>query len=223
MKHFSIWQWVDHVRGLDEEGTRPAMDAHLSSGCRRCGRIVDVLRGVVRTAQGERSFEPSEQALRNAQAIYPLYAAESESLPRLVARLLHDSFLAPQPAGLRTQSRVARHALFLAGSYHLDLQLEHQPASGMVTLTGQLADQSRPDASRAGTPVWLKERKRLVATTLCNQFGEFHFQYDIERDLKLHLPLPTDGKRLEIELNSLNPAPVSRRPATPRRRPVRRR
>jgi hypothetical protein len=222
MKHFSIWQWVDHVRGLDQGGTRPAMDAHLSSGCRRCGRIVDVLRGVVATAQGERYFEPSEQVLRNAQAIYPLHTAESESVPRLVARLLHDSFLAPLPAGLRTQSRVARHALFEAGSYHLDLQLEHQPASGVVTLIGQLADQTRPEASRAGTPVWLKERKRLVATTLCNQFGEFQLQYGIEQNLRLHLPLPTDGKRLEIELNSLRPAPVSR-PATPTRRHIRRR
>lgn len=222
MKHFSIWQWVDHVRGLDEVATRPAMDAHLSSGCHRCGRIVDVLRGVVATAQDEGYFEPSDQVLRNAQAIFPLYTPESESLPRLVARLLHDSFLAPLPAGLRTQSRVARHALFEAGSYHLDLQLEHQPASGVVNLIGQLADQTRPETSRAGTPVWLKARKRLVATTLCNQFGEFQFQYDIEQNLRLHLPLATDGKRVEIELNSLSPAP-SRRPETPRSRQLRRR
>jgi hypothetical protein len=221
MKHFSIWQWVDHVRGLGE-GAGPAMDAHLSSGCRRCGRIVDVLRGVVETAPRDRDFEPPDQVLRNAQAIYPLYTAESESLPRLVARLVHDSFLAPLPVGLRTQSRVARHALFEAGSYHLDLQLEHQPASGVVTLIGQLADQTRPDASRAGTPVWLKERKRLVATTLCNQFGEFQLKYDSEQNLRLHLPLPTDGKRLEIELKSLSPAPVSRRPAKTKLRKVRR-
>jgi hypothetical protein len=223
MKHFSIWQWADYVRGLGDGGTRPAMDAHLSSGCRRCGPIVAVLRGVAVTSQGERNFEPSEQTIRNAQAIYALHTLESESLPRLVARLMHDSFRAPLPAGLRTQNRVARHALFEAGSYYLDLQLEHQPASGVVTLIGQLADRTRPEASRAGTPVWLKERKRLVATTLCNQFGEFQLQYDIElSQLRLHLPLPTAGKRLEIPLNSLSPAPLTRA-ATPKRRRTRRR
>jgi hypothetical protein len=221
MKHFSIWQWADYVRGLGEGESRSAMDAHLSSGCRRCGRIVDVMRSVAVTAQGERDFEPSEQTVRNAQAIFALRTPESESLPRLVARLIHDSFRAPLPAGLRSQNRMARHALFEAGSYSLDLQLEHQPASGVVMLIGQLADKTSPGASRAGTPVWLKERKRLVAATLCNQFGEFHLTYDIERNLHLHLPLSTAGKRIEIPLKSLSPAPISR-PATPKVRSIRR-
>jgi hypothetical protein len=223
MKHFSIWQWADYVRGLGEGGIRPAMDAHLLSGCSRCGPIVDVLRGVAVTAQEERNFEPSEQVVRNAQAIYALHTRQSEGWPRLVARLIHDSFRAPLPSGLRTRNRVARHALFEAGTYCLDLQLEHQPASGLVTLIGQLADRTRPEASSAGTPVWLKARRRLVGTTLCNQFGEFQFQYAIEHShLRLHLPLSTAGKRLEIPLNSLSPAPVIRRATAKRRQRPRR-
>jgi hypothetical protein len=208
MKHFSDWQWADYTRGVVESAARTAMDAHLSSGCRRCGRLVDAMRRVTLMAQREGHYEPPAQAIRNAQAIYALYAPEKDSLPKIVARLVHDSFRAPLPAGLRTRNGGARRAMFEAGSYSLDVQLEHRPASGSVTLIGQLANRARPDSNLAGTPVWLKERKGLVATTVCNQFGEFQFEYQTELDLRLYLLLVTEGKRLEIPLDSVSPAPV---------------
>lgn len=210
MKHFGIWQWADFVRDLGEKEARSAMATHLSSRCPRCQRIVDVLRGVAVTAQGERDYEPPEQAIRHAGAIYSLQRPEKISFPRLVARLVHDSVREPLPAGMRAQSRASRHVLFEAGSYYLDLQLEHQPASGLVTLIGQLADCTRPETSTAELPVWLKERKRLVATTLCNRFGEFQLEYAPAGNLRLQIPLPAARKRLEVSLNRLNPAPLSR-------------
>jgi hypothetical protein len=222
MKHFSDWQWADYVRGVVEHAARTAMDAHLSSGCRRCGRMVDVLQGVALMAQGERNHEPPEHVIRKAKAIYALHRPEKDSLPKAVARLMHDSFRAPLPAGLRTGNRGPRHALFEAEGYYLDLQLEYQPTSGLVTLIGQLANRDRLGSSAAGTPVWLKERNTLVATTVCNQFGEFQLQYPIEGDLRLHLPLATEGKGLEIPLNSVSPAPGGRPQAERKRRRTRR-
>jgi hypothetical protein len=218
MTHYSDWQWTDYARGLVEDGVRAAMDTHLASGCRRCGRTVDVLRNVAQMAQGESSYEPPAQAIRNARAIYALNRPEQDSLPKAVARLIHDSFRTPLPAGLRAGNRVARHALFEAGNYSLDVQLEHRPASGVVTLIGQLANRARPDSNLAGTPVWLKERNRLVATTVCNQFGEFQLEYHIELDLRLHLPLATEGKRLEIPLDSVSPGPAGRPQPTRKRK-----
>ena len=218
MKHFSDWQWADYARGMVEDGTRTTMDAHLSSGCRRCGRILDVLRRVALMAQGESNYEPPEQIIRNAQSIFALHRPEKDSVPKAIARLIHDSFRAPLAAGLRTGSRVARHALFHAGSYYLDLQLEYQPASASVTLVGQLANRDRLGNSTAGTPVSLKERDQLVATTVCNQFGEFQLQFLIRPNLHLHLPLPTDGKRLEVPLNSVSPVSFSQREAARKRR-----
>lgn len=221
MKHFSDWQWADYVRRVVEDPARMVMDAHLSSGCRRCGRMVDVLRGVAVTAQGEGNYEPPEQVIRSATAIYALHRPEKDSLPKAVARLIHDSFRAPLPAGLRAGSRQARHALFQSGSYYLDLQLEDQPESASVTMMGQLANRDRLGGSTAGTPVSLMEGDQLVATTVCNQFGEFQLQFHIKPDLHLHLPLPTEGKRLDIPLNRVSPAPAGR-PHTARKRTRRR-
>ena len=136
MKHFNIWQWTDYARGLADEVHRPAMDAHLSSGCARCARTASTLRSVTAIAGGEAGHEPPEHAIRYAQAVYSLFRPETTSLPRLLARLVHDSVREPLPAGIRAQARLSRHALYEAGSYYLDLQLDMQPASGLVTLVG---------------------------------------------------------------------------------------
>src|SRR5262245_25343926 len=109
------------------------MASHLSSRCAGCQQIVKGLRGVALTARGELAYEAPESAVRLAQAIYSLQRPDSASLPRLIARLVHDSARAPLPAGIRAQNSLSRHALFEAGSYYLDLQLEHQPVSGLVT------------------------------------------------------------------------------------------
>jgi anti-sigma factor RsiW len=223
MKHFSIWQWTDYVRVLGDDVTRSAMDAHLTSGCARCQRTVNVLRGVASTARDEADYEPPEHAIRYAQAIYSLSRPEKASLPRLIARLVHDSIRDPLPAGMRSQDRPSRHALYEAGSYCLDLQLEQQLASGLVMLIGQLADRKKPATSTADVPIWLMDRKSLVASTLCNPFGEFQLEYAPARDLRLHVPLRAAGKRLEVPLDRLTPGlPGKPRPAKIARRQTRR-
>ncbi len=229
MKHFNIWQWTDYARALGDDVARAAMDTHLSAGCARCQRIVNVLRGVDSTARGEAGYEPPEHAIRYAQAIYSLSRPETIGFPRLIARLVHDSIREPLPAGMRAQGMraqdsPARHALYEAGSYCLDLQVEQQLASGLVTLIGQLADRNKPAANTADVPVWLMERKSLVASTLCNPFGEFQLEYAPARDLRLHVPLRAAGKRLEVSLDRLTPDYLRRpRPAKTGRRQTRRR
>jgi RNase P subunit RPR2 len=217
MKHFTVWQWTDFVRGLVEgEGARSSMEAHLSSRCPRCERIVNVLRAVTVTARAEAGYEPPERAIRYARAIYSLYQPEKISLPRLIARLVFDSGRAPLSAGMRAQSRLSRHTLYAAGSYYLDVQLEHQPGSGLISLTGQLADRNKPAASTAGLPVRLMERKSLVAGTLSNGFGEFHLECAPARNLRLQVPLPAVRKRLEVPLGDFYAGPIIA-PATKRR------
>jgi hypothetical protein len=224
MTHFSIGQWTDFVRGLVETGPRTAMEAHLS-GCRRCERFVGVLHDVAVTARGEADHDPPAYAIRYAHALFSQYRPETLSFPRMVARLVHDSARAPLPAGMRSQGRLSRQALYEAGSYCLDLLLEHQPRSGLITLIGQLADRDKPATITADVPVWLMERKNLVASTLCNRFGEFQLEYAPARDLRLHIPLAAARKRVEVSLNRLNPGPPLTRsqPANIRRRHTRRR
>jgi hypothetical protein len=204
MKHFNIWQWADYARGLAGGVDRSAMDAHLASGCARCARTASTFRSVAAIAGGEARHEPPDHAIRCAQAIYSLFRPETTSLPRMLARLVHDSLREPLPAGIRAHSRLSRHALFEAGSYYLDLQLELQRPSGPVTLVGQLADRHNPTAHSA-VPVWLMQQKRVVASTVCDRFGEFQLEYTPSRDLRLCVPIPEVNKRLEIQLNRLTP------------------
>ena len=82
--------------------------------------------------------------------------------------------------------------------------------SGLVTLIGQLADRNKPATSTADVPVWLMERKSLVASTLCNRFGEFQLEYAPARNLRLHVPLPAAGKRLEVSTGSPDARTASR-------------
>ena len=222
MKHFDVWQWAEFVRGLSEGVARSAMEMHLSSRCSGCQRTVDLLRGVAVTAQSEASYEPPEHAIQRAKAIWALYRPETARFPRLLARLVLDSAREPLPAGMRTQDRPSRHVLYEAGSCYLDLQIEHQPASGLMTLIGQLTDREKSAASTAVVPVWLMERKSLVASTLCNRFGEFQLQYEPAPHLRLCVPLRAAGKRLEVPLNRLAPGRPSRpRPVKTARRQLR--
>jgi len=72
--------------------------------------------------------------------------------------------------------------------------------------------------SSACVPVWLMRRKSVVASTLCDRFGEFQLEYTPARDLSLYLPLRDAHKRLEIPLSRLTPEPRALRPPTARRR-----
>ena len=141
---------------------------------------------------------------------------------RLVARLISDSAREPLPAGIRSQDRMSRRALYEAGDYHVDLQLERQPASGLVTLVGQLAAR-RQATSMTDVPVWLMERDSLVENTTCNAFGEFQLEYEPRRNLRLFVPLREAGKRLEIALDHLTPGGrIPMRGALPARKAPRR-
>jgi hypothetical protein len=203
MKHFTIWDWVDFARGVVDQTVRLAMQAHLSSGCSQCERTVRVLRGVSTVARGEAQYDPPERAMRYARALYSLHRPEKVGLARLVGRLIHDSALAPLPAGMRAegQEHATRHLLFEGGGYYLDVQLEQQPESGRLNLVGQIAARNNLDASTANLPVWLLERTSLVASTLSNKFGEFQLECAPARSLLLRVPLPDLGKRLEVSLS----------------------
>ena len=209
MKHYDNWHWADFVRGVAEPTVRQAMAAHLSAGCARCATLADTMRAIATTARED--VAPPEYALRIAHALFAAAFPEKSTLRKLVARLVFDSALEPLPAGLRAQDRVSRRALYEAGGYHVDIQLERQPASDVVTLVGQLADHIQPATSTADVPIWLMERESLVESTVCNQFGEFQLEYEPRRNLRLYVPLPEAGKRLEIPLSRLTPGGSRRR------------
>jgi hypothetical protein len=206
MAHFDNWQWADFARELCDEPTRSAMQAHLASGCSSCRRTADTLRAIVVAARGESAVTPPDYAVRYAQAVYSHLREETNrtetKLERLLARLVYDSAREPLPAGIRTGERLSRHAIFAAGDHQVDLQLDREPTSDIITLVGQVVGRDQTSGLE-DVPVWLMQRDRLVTTTTCNTFGEFHLEYEPRRNLRLLFSLEEVGKRVEIALDHL--------------------
>lgn len=183
------------------------MQSHLSSGCPSCQNTAATLHAVAAEAKADADCAPPEAAVRAAHALYAIVRPETislGSLVRVVAQLVYDSAREPLPAGIRSQDRMSRRALYEAGEYRVDLQLERRPDSGVVTLVGQLAARLQA-TSITDVPVWLMERDSLVGNTTCNTFGEFQLEYEPRRNLRLFVPLSDVGKRLEIALDHLTP------------------
>ena len=199
MAHFDSWHWADFVRGLCDEPTRSVMQDHLSSGCPGCQRTVDTLRKIIVAAKED--VAPPEYVVRYAQAAFS-HRRPDTKLERLIARLVYDSAREPLAAGLRTEERVSRRAIFAAGDHQVDLQLDREPTSDVITLIGQVVGRDQT-SGLADVPVRLMQRDRLVTRTMCNAFGEFHLEYEPRRHLRLLFSLEEVGKSVEIALDLL--------------------
>jgi hypothetical protein len=197
MRHFETWQWADFSRGLDTGIDRSVMQAHFEA-CARCRRTVEILSDVAVIAAAEPAKTPPRDVVRLAKAIYTPPPSQ-----RLLARLVFDSFLAPLPAGVRTQDRQTRQAVYEAGSYCVDVRVEHQPRRGTTTLVGQLADRDHPGANAADVSVLLKTRQKTIASAPCDQFGEFYIEYRPAPSLRLDVCLGDSGRVLELPLSEL--------------------
>jgi hypothetical protein len=215
MSHFKIEQWADFSRGLDSAIDRSAMESHLLTGCPRCSRLVKMFGSVAAVARTEAAYEPPAGAVRLATAIYQIRKPE-----RLLARLVFDTFRQPLPAGVRTQDRQTRHALYEAGGYSVDLRLDHQRPADMASIIGQLADRDHPGVGADDVRVELKTREQILASANCNRFGEFQLHYRPAPALRLDVILGASGKRLELPLSGLTDPPAARKPRGKKARPA---
>src|SRR5712691_2049142 len=178
MKHFEFAEWTDFVRGLVEESARVAMEGHLASGCRKCRHTADLLRKAAVAARSDSRVQVPEYAVRFARAIFILQLPEKvRLLPRAPARLLYDCFREPLPAGVRTQQRLSRHALYQAGDYSLDLRLENERGSSRLALVGQIENCNHPEKRVSNVPVLLVSGKQILAQVVSNSLGEFQMEY----------------------------------------------
>jgi len=201
MGHFTIWDWADFARGVADNRARVAMQSHLASGCGKCDRTVRMFRDVSTVARAESLYEPPEHVMRYAQALYSLHRPEPTGFKKLIAHLIHDTALVPQPAGLRAQGQTSSHLLYEAGPYYLDIQVEQEPRSERMSLVGQITPREDAAASTANLPVWLLERETLLASTLSNHFGEFQLEFPPTRSLLLRVPLPDADTRIDVSLS----------------------
>ena len=106
---------------------------------------------------------------------------------------------------MRAQDRPSRHALYEAGSYCLDLQLEQQPA-----FRAGHADRPARGPEQAGD----EHRGRARLADGAEKSGGQHPVQSVRRVSagirararpRLHVPLRAAGKRLEVSLDRLTP------------------
>jgi len=199
VRHFDIAKWADFVGDSAREGERAAMQAHLASGCQKCRHTAELLRKVATAARRHSQVQVPDYALRCARAIFLLQQPEKvQILPRIPARLLYDSFREPLPAGVRTQQRLSRQALYQAGDYSLDLQLEKERGSPRVALVGQIQNHKQPGKRLGGMPVLLLSGKQILAQAVSNSLGEFHMEYTPTKRLWLYVGVRQAGKRIDV-------------------------
>ncbi len=104
------------------------------------------------------------------------------------ARLIFDSFLQPAPAGIRILQLAGRRFVYQADSLMVDLSLEpSQTDSRRISLVGQLLDSAEPERQLDTLSVALHGPKGPIAVASTNKFGEFHFEFDLEQNVKLEI------------------------------------
>jgi hypothetical protein len=202
MKHFDISQWVDFARGTVSAEARASMDAHLSTGCARCQAAFAFVREVASVAQAASREEPPADSIHWAKAIAAVRRPQ-RSASRLLARLVYNSRLDPLPAGLRAERQPFHRALYEAGRFALDIRVDHDRGSPLVTLVGQVTDREAPDRALAGAPVLLMAQGDVLAHTVANRFGEFQLEHAPARLLRLCVVVDRDGTRVEAPLDRI--------------------
>lgn len=190
MKHFALAEWTDYSRGVVAEDLKKAMEAHLADGCKDCRRSLDLISVFAKTARNAAAYQAPEYMVRCARAIFALQEPEKvHILPKVLVRLVYDSFREPLPAGIRSQQRLSRQALYEAGDFRLDLRLEQERGNSSVSLVGQIENRREPQKRIGQVPVLLASGKEVVAKTVSNHFGEFQFTYRPKTGLRLYVPV----------------------------------
>ena len=181
MKHFSMQEWVDFVRGVVSEEQRLALQKHLDAGCSDCRKLLETWKHVAECASRERFYQPPEANVRIAKAQFAVsHTNQTRSREFCYAELVFDSFAQPATPGIRSSLSLARQLVFRKGRYSVDMRLEFQP--GRLAIVGQVLDFGQANSALGDIPVRLLAYKQQTTTS---HFGEF--QFDVERMENLEL------------------------------------
>jgi hypothetical protein len=196
--HYATYLWFDFVRGMTSRSVTARMKQHLSTGCRKCAEVANLMRKLA-DAASKPQIEVPYSVLHNATAIFNI-PKKRNAISTIVARLVFDSFLEPLPAGVRSRNQMFRQAMYEAGDVLIDLRMQSQ-AGGTCTVTGQVGDKLAP--MRSGRRIAL----HLVAAgdrkvVQPNRFGEFHTKYHTGQNVSLEINAA--GRSIQVPLSKLS-------------------
>jgi hypothetical protein len=189
MKHFSTEEWVDFVNQVLTTDQREAMQKHLAKGCKHCAETLSMWQKVRETASAEANYQPSPDAVRMAKAAFSAAGlAQTKKESQSLVEVLFDSFLQPAVAGARSVVVGTRQMLYRAGPYQVDIQIEPQPDSNRIVVTGQLLALSHADVVGRDIQVTLSNHRGHSVIAPTSQFGEFSGEVENSGDLELSIP-----------------------------------
>jgi len=103
------------------------------------------------------------------------------------ARLALDTFVQPQPTGIRLAQTTTRHLLYETSSLSVDVSFESLPDSNSVLLGGQILTKREPERLFDGVPVRLRGQERPLGFAVTNRSGEFLFEFEKEPYVMLEI------------------------------------
>jgi hypothetical protein len=208
MKHFTTEEWVDFVNHVITSNQREAMHKHLATGCKSCKETVSLWQRVSKTAAADASYQPSAETVRLAKAAFATTGvARRQKESQSLIEVLFDSLLQPAVAGARSIVIGTRQMLYRADPYQIDIQIEPQPGSNRLVITGQLLDLSHPGVIGRDIQVTLSNRRGNTVLVAANQFGEFSGELENSGDLELSVPGETDQPIVIFLRNALGKLP----------------
>jgi len=194
MKHAKAEEWSDRQRAMQERWGAIETLTRWQKAPYGANR-----RGQVPAPQGKSSR--GEAAFATA-----CLASKPEETGGLI-QLLFDSFSQPPCPGTRSAATRIRQMLYRAEPYQVDLQIDLQQQRNRLIVTGQLLDVNRPEIFARDVQVTLSNCGASIATTVTNQFGEFHGEIENSGDLDISLP-GLGGKPIVILLRGVvDPSP----------------
>jgi hypothetical protein len=187
VKHFSITDWADFVRGIVTPEQKASMQKHLDEDCSRCRETAGMLASIAAFVRRETSYEPPADSLSVARSyLAPFKLAASRSRLLQMAKRTFDSFQSPAIAGVRGSDAVSQQLMYQCGNVFIDLRLEPKPDTRSVILAGQVLNSGEPGGGcMGGVPVSLLSQESPWLETTTNHLGEFHFSFPPGRQLKL--------------------------------------
>ena len=204
MKHFSEQVWTDFARGVGPSETSRDIETHIASGCLPCATVCGMWSKVYSIAANEPSFTPPDSVVRMVKLEFATTQSPQPS-PWMLARLVFDSLSQPLTAGVRSGEPESRQLMFDAEGTMVDLVLDNQTQSGIISMIGQVVDKAgaRIAPRQVAVIVWT-ETGQPLAETSANEFGEFQMEFAPQERLRLSVEI-VGYKPIRIPPINLNP------------------
>jgi predicted anti-sigma-YlaC factor YlaD len=183
MKHIAQEKLAEFVRESLPQADAAVVREHLH-GCSECSRIAGLFREVVKVGANEAAYEPPAGIVQIAKAYFATQQSRAQQSSSAF-ELLFDSLTQPITAGARASVASARQLLYRVGTVYVDMRVDSENNSDRAALVGQMLDSAHPNHPVAGVPVVLLDGRKNVASTISNNNGEFHLEFDLKSNLRL--------------------------------------